>query len=179
MRRTLVSPCAPIFSHRGGGHFLGVIVDRIREIVNRTIVTSLVSGPFDKRLLHAVSGLASEIGEFQAAKAGFGPPRMSHLEAADVLWFAAELDRLLPGEMQIGPPVSLNLASARFFGAVQKFARGDERYPDLSVAKARLGDLVEATARESLPREELTDILERKLEARLKAGTIRGDGDLR
>jgi hypothetical protein len=154
-------------------------MDRIQEIVRRTIVPSLVGGPLDKRLLHAVSGLASEIGEFQAAKAGFGPPRMSHLEAADVLWFAAELHGLLPGEMQIGPPVSLNMASARFFGAVQKYARGDERYPDLSVAKARLGDLIEATTQASLSREALTDILEEKLEARLRSGTIRGDGDLR
>jgi hypothetical protein len=81
--------------------------------------------------------------------------------------------------MQIGPPVSLNMASARFFGAVQKYARGDERYPDLSVAKARLGDLIEATTQASLSREALTDILEEKLEARLRSGTIRGDGDLR
>lgn len=154
-------------------------MDRIREIVSRTIVPSLVSGPLDKRLLHAVSGLASEIGEFQAAKRGFGPPRVSHLEAADVLWFAGELHYLLPGEMEAGPPMGLNMAASRFFGAVQKYARGDERYPDLSVAKARLGGLVEAIVQESLPREELTDILEQKLEARLKAGTIRGDGDLR
>jgi hypothetical protein len=42
------------------------VIDFIK-IVQRTIVPSLVNGPPERRLMHAIAGLSSELGELRQA----------------------------------------------------------------------------------------------------------------
>jgi NTP pyrophosphatase (non-canonical NTP hydrolase) len=155
------------------------------KIVQRTIVPSLVNGSPERRLMHAIAGLSSELGELRQAFRS-GSPEQVYREAADVMWFLAELWLLLPGDglSESWDEKTLDEAQAEFFAAVQKYARGDERYPDLSIAKSRLRPLIGAVCRLAVPPELapperfLLSVLNEKLSARLAAGTIQGDGDV-